>query len=136
MNIIGGDYAQHRCGFQAVVSGCPRQESNLRFLLRREVSYPLYDEDFLVPSKKPGNPLRYSLARRHRGPGFSGALGRNRTYDLLDRNQTLYPLSYKRKRCTYSPYRESIRKTELNMQQFFENVNHAWVVRFLTQVFA
>ena len=86
--------------------------------------------------KKPGDPLRYSLARRHRGPGFSGALGRNRTYDLLDRNQTLYPLSYKRKRCTYSPYRESIRKTELNMQQFFENVNHAWVVRFLAQVFA
>ena len=25
------------------------------------------------------------------------ALGRNRTCDLLDRNQTLYPLSYKRK---------------------------------------
>ncbi len=28
---------------------------------------------------------------------FASALGRNRTYDLLDRNQTLYPLSYKRK---------------------------------------
>ena len=76
---------------------CPRQESNLRFLLRREVSYPLYDEDVSVFCKKPGDPLRYSFVRRHRGPGFSGALGRNRTYDLLDRNQTLYPLSYKRK---------------------------------------
>ncbi len=51
-----------------------------------------------ISCKKPGDPLRYSLVRRHRGPGFSGALGRNRTYDLLDRNQTLYPLSYKRKR--------------------------------------
>ncbi len=54
-----------------------------------------------IPYKKPGDPLRYSFVRRHRGPGFSGALGRNRTYDLLDRNQTLYPLSYKRKRLCF-----------------------------------
>jgi hypothetical protein len=30
---------------------CPRQESNLRFLLRREMSYPLYDEDFSFRKK-------------------------------------------------------------------------------------
>ena len=29
------------------------------------------------------------------------ALGRNRTCDLLDRNQTLYPLSYERKNMNY-----------------------------------
>ena len=53
---------------------CARQESNLHRLLRREASYPLNDER-----------------------DFWCALGRNRTCDLLDRNQTLYPLSYKRK---------------------------------------
>ena len=59
----------------------------------------------LIFAKKPGDPLRYSLARRHRGPGFSGALGRNRTYGLLDRNQTLYPLSYKRECHVFSVLR-------------------------------
>lgn len=29
---------------------------------------------------------------------ISGALGRNRTCDPLDRNQMLYPLSYERKK--------------------------------------
>ncbi len=34
------------------------------------------------------------------------------------------------------PYRESIRKTDLNMQQFLEDVNHAWVTGFFLKVFS
>ena len=53
-----------------VVSWCPRQESNLRFLLRREVSYPLYDEDgsFLANNRaiRSGTPLSGDIA----GPDF------------------------------------------------------------------
>ncbi len=43
------------------------------------------------------------------------ALGRNRTCDPLDRNQMLYPLSYKRKNKILLSVNR-LRKTHLNMQ--------------------
>ena len=38
--IIAGNFSVF-----AILSLCPRQESNLHFRLRRAMSYPLYDED-------------------------------------------------------------------------------------------
>jgi hypothetical protein len=46
-------------------------------------------------------------------------LGRNRTCDLLDRNQTLYPLSYK----DVSPQNKNPRGVPLNMEHFPDYVN-------------
>gem|GEM_PF-3911241 len=46
---------------------------------------------------------------------FQCAPGKNRTYDLLDRNQTLYPLSYGRN--------ATFVKAPLNMEEFLQSVN-------------
>ena len=70
--------------------------------------------------------VRLLLAQRKTPLGsFLCALGRNRTCDLLDRNQTLYPLSYERDK-TGRPEPES--GTPSNMEHPFDRVNQ---IRFV-----
>ena len=49
-----------------------------------------------------------SPARQAVGVLLACALGRNRTCDLLDRNQTLYPLSYERKQTLLPSFSEVV----------------------------
>lgn len=68
--------------------------------------------------------------------GHSCVLGRNRTCDLLDRNQTLYPLSYEDIFGNKNPEPKNSsppKRALLNMKQSFKNVNKGGLVALFLQ---